>query len=247
MAKLTLVGLGPGRLEYMSGAALEALNNCDIIAGYKTYIDILIEESPALASKKIYSSGMRGEVERCRHSLSLAQSGQNVCLISSGDSGVYGMASLVLELAAEFPTVKIDIVPGISAALSAGAVIGAPLGGDFAAISLSDLLTPWELIEKRLRAAAAGDFAICLYNPGSKSRPDHLEKACNILLETLPEERPCSIVNNVGRPGEKYLITNLGALKTASVDMFSTVFIGNSMTKIINGKFVTARGYKCTE
>jgi precorrin-3B C17-methyltransferase len=154
------------------------------------------------------------------------------------------MASLALELSVEFPSVSVELLPGITAASSGGALLGAPLGHDFAIISLSDLLTPWELIEKRLRAAAAGDFAICIYNPKSHNREDYLEKAAAILLETLPPERICGLAHNIGRDGENTTITTLGGLSTADADMFTTVFIGSSSTKVINGKMITPRGYQ---
>jgi precorrin-3B C17-methyltransferase len=166
-----------------------------------------------------------------------------VALVSSGDSGVYGMASPVYELASEFLDVKISVVPGVTAALSGGAVLGAPLGHDFVVISLSDLLPPWEIIEKRLRSAAAGDFVIAIYNPGSHGRPHHLRNACRILLESLPPKRVCGIVSNICRAGERAKLTTLEALGEESVDMGMTIFVGNSRTKILGGKLVTPRGY----
>jgi precorrin-3B C17-methyltransferase len=186
---------------------------------------------------------MKTEAARCRESLTLAGEGKRVCLVSGGDAGVYGMASLVLELAADFPDVTVEIIPGVTAASSGAALLGAPLGHDFAVISLSDLLTPWELITKRLRQAAAGDFVICIYNPASQSRKDYLKKAAAILLETLPPERVCGLARNIGREGESVQITTLGNLGETDADMVATVFIGNSKTTVINGKMVTPRGY----
>jgi precorrin-3B C17-methyltransferase len=186
---------------------------------------------------------MKSEIERCRASLRLAADGKIVCLVSSGDSGVYGMASPVLELAAEYPSVKIEIVAGVTAALSGGALLGAPLAHDFVVISLSDLLTPWPLIEKRLRAATEGDFAICIYNPGSHGRKDSLAHAADILLEKLPPDRVCGVTRKIGRDGEAAELTTLGALCTLQPDMNMTVFIGSSRTRDVNGKMVTPRGY----
>ena len=176
--------------------------------------------------------------------LERAADGQTTAMVCSGDAGVYGMAGPILELSPEYPQVEIEVVPGITAALSGGAVLGAPLTHDFAIISLSDLLTPWETIEKRLRCAAEGDFAIAIYNPASHGRPDHLKRACDILLRVLPEERLCGIVRNIGREGQSSRILTLGELQAADVDMFCTVFVGNSSTKVVNGALITPRGYR---
>jgi precorrin-3B C17-methyltransferase len=225
----------------MTAACREALDSADIIAGYTGYIDLV---RPLCPGKTFLDTPMTGEVERCRGALRLAQGDSRVCLVSSGDSGVYGMASLILELAPEYPGAEIEAIPGVTAASSGGALLGAPLGHDFAVISLSDLLTPWETIALRLRAAAQGDFAICLYNPGSAHRQGHLKAACGILLETLPRDRICGLARNIGRDGEDAALTTLGALESAEVDMFTTVFIGSSRTRAINGKMVTPRGYR---
>lgn len=241
MGKLFVAGLGPGAAEHMTAACREALERADIIAGYTGYIDLL---RPLYPAKSFLDTPMTGEVERCRAALKLAQGDSRVCLVSSGDSGVYGMASLILELAPEYPGAEIEAIPGVTAASSGGALLGAPLGHDFAVISLSDLLTPWETIALRLRAAAQGDFAICLYNPGSANRQGHLKAACGILLETLPRDRICGLARNIGRFGEDAALTTLGALESAEADMFTTVFIGSSRTRAINGKMVTPRGYR---
>ena len=187
---------------------------------------------------------MTKEVDRCKMALEKAAEGNAVSVVCSGDAGVYGMAGLVYELSVDYPDVEIDIVPGISAVLSGSAVLGAPIGHDFAVISLSDLLTPWELIEKRLALAGEGDFCICLYNPSSHKRKDYLKKACEILLKFKGEDTICGYVRNIGRDGEEYHITNLLELKDTEVDMFTTVFIGNANTKVIDDKMVTPRGYK---
>jgi precorrin-3B C17-methyltransferase len=240
VSKLTIAGIGPGGAAFMTAACRDALEGADIIAGYTAYIELV---RPLYPHKEYLSTPMKSEIERCRESLRLASAGKNVCLISSGDSGVYGMASPVFELAGDYPGVEIELVPGVTAALSGGALLGAPLANDFAVISLSDLLTPWDLIEKRLRAAAVGDFAICVYNPGSFGRKESLCRAADILLEILPLERVCGITRNIGREGESAVITTLGALKLIQPDMNMTVFIGNSLTRVLNGKLVSPRGY----
>ncbi|MDR3302209.1 MAG: precorrin-3B C(17)-methyltransferase [Spirochaetaceae bacterium] len=247
MGTLTVAGIGPGGAEGMTAACRAALEQADIITGYDAYIELV---RPLYPHKEYLSTPMKSEIERCRESLRLAsggghgKSGKKICLISSGDSGVYGMASPVLELAADFPDVTIELAAGVTAALSGGALLGAPLANDFAVLSLSDLLTPWETIEKRLRAAAAGDFSICLYNPGSSGRKDSLRRAVGILLETLPCDRVCGITRCIGREGESAALTTLGELERLQPDMNMTVFIGNSQTKPLAGKMVTPRGYK---
>ena len=172
-----------------------------------------------------------------------AAKGSDVAFICSGDAGVYGMAGLIYEVAKDYPAVEIQVIPGVTAALSGAARLGAPLIHDFVLISLSDLMTPWEKIEKRLRMAAEGDFVIVLYNPSSKRRHDYLQRACDILLETLPPEQVCGTVRNIGRDGEETHIYTLGQLRDVRVDMFTTVFIGNESTKRIGDKMVTPRGY----
>ena len=187
---------------------------------------------------------MMREVERCEAALKLADEGKTTAMVCSGDAGVYGMSGLVLELSQDYPQVDVEVVPGVSACLAGGAVLGAPLTHDFAVISLSDRLTPWETIENRLRCAAEGNFAIAIYNPASHGRPDHLKRACDILLRVLPEERLCGIVRNNGREGQSSRILTLGELQAADVDMFCTVFVGNSSTKVVNGALITPRGYR---
>jgi len=240
MAKLTVTGIGPGNPETMTIACRAALLEADVIIGYTGYIELL---RPIFPDKEFRPMPMKTETARCRESLALAAEGKRICLVSGGDPGVYGMASLVLELAPEFPAVVVEILPGVTAASSGAALLGAPLGHDFAVISLSDLLTPWELITNRLRQAAMGDFVICIYNPASHNRGDYLKKAQAILLETLPPERVCGLASNIGRNGESIQITTLGILGQMEADMFTTVFIGNSKTSVANGKMVTPRGY----
>ncbi len=239
--KLYCIGIGPGGAEQMTARAVRALETCDCVAGYGLYLD-LIEQ--LIAGKTRIQTGMMREVDRCAAARDAAKEGHTVAVVSSGDAGVYGMAGLLFEVCAGEPDIEIEVVPGITAACSGGAVLGAPLTNDFACVSLSDLLTPWEVIEKRLRGAAAGDFCIALYNPASKKRTDHLRRACDILLETLPPETVCGTVRNIGREGETYTLTTLGALRDTQVDMLTTVFVGNSRTRVINGRMVTPRGYR---
>lgn len=239
--KLYIVGMGAGNAGGMTLDAQSAILGSDIVVGYTVYVELLRGIFP---DKNYLATGMKSEVERVRTALEQAQSGKTIALVCSGDSGVYGMAGLALELSVEFPGVEIEVLPGVTAALSGGALLGAPLGHDFAVISLSDLLTPWELIEKRLRAAAAGDFAIALYNPSSKKRADYLAKACDTLLEQKSPDTVCGIARNIGREGCSYQFLTLSELRDTSVDMFSTVFIGSSTTRRINGRMVTPRGYR---
>lgn len=241
MSTVYVVGLGPGAGMQMTEQARRVLEECPVIAGYTVYIDLIREEFPG---KQFLMTPMRKETERCKMALEQAQIGQNVAMVCSGDAGVYGMAGLMYELKAEYPGVELKIIPGITAATGGAAVLGAPLMHDFAVISLSDLLTPWEKIEKRLRAAAEADFVICLYNPSSKKRKDYLEKACQILLEFKREDTVCGIVKNIGRDGETKKILTLEELKQTDVDMFTTVYIGNEQTKNLDGYMVTPRGYR---
>lgn len=243
MAKgsLSVVGIGPGGREYMTLEAYEALKKSEVIAGYKVYINLLPEE---FKDKETIVTGMRGEAKRCRLSLEEAAKGRTVSLICSGDAGVYGMASLVFELADNWPEVDIKIIPGVTAALSGSALLGSVLSNDFAVISLSDILTPEEKIIKRLKCAAEADLCIALYNPGSHGRPEALSRAADILLETLDGSTPVGITENISREGENCRICTLSELKKLEVNMFMTVFIGNSSTKVINGRLVTPRGYK---
>lgn len=239
--KLYVVGFGAGNRDGMTMAAEMAIMSSDLVVGYTVYTDLMQKYFP---EKKFASTSMRQERDRVVYALKEAANGQTVSLVCSGDSGVYGMAGLALELSVNYPEVDIEIVPGVTAALSGGAILGAPLTHDFVVISLSDLLTPWDKIEKRLECAAMGDFAIALYNPSSKKRREHLKKACKILLRHKGAETVCGYVMNIGREGELSKITTLGELAELEVDMFTTVFIGNSETSVINGKMVTPRGYK---
>ena len=239
--RVTVVGLGPGAGRDLTGRAREALERADLIVGYTAYIALIREEFP---EKEMLSTGMRREVDRCRAAVEAAVSGRDVAMVCSGDSGIYGMAGLIYEVAQEYPPIEIEVVPGITAACGGAAVLGAPLTHDFAVVSLSDLLTPWDKIALRLECAAKGDFVLCLYNPASHSRPDHLKRACDILMAAgKSPETICGYVQNIGREGEQGTITTLGALRDTQVDMFTTVFIGSSQTKLLGGKMVTPRGY----
>lgn len=240
MGKIYVVGIGPGDEENMTVRARKVLAACDVIVGYKTYTDLIGSVFP---DKRIVESSMRKETDRCRKCIELARAGNDVALICSGDAGIYGMASPMLEEGRAAGYYDIEIVPGVTAALSGGAVLGAPVGHDMCTISLSDLLTPWDLIEKRLRLAADADLCIVLYNPASHNRADHLKSACRILLEILPEDRCCGWVRNVGRSGSSSGICTLADLSELDADMFTTVFIGNSATIEDNGRMITPRGY----
>ena len=238
MHKLYVVGLGPGGADGMTVRAKAAIEASDVVVGYTVYIDLIRDLFP---DKTFLTTPMRREVERVRLALETAAQGKTVAMVCSGDAGVYGMSGLCEELQSAYPDVAIETVPGVSAVLSGAAILGAPLMHDFAVISLSDLLTPWEKIEKRLLAAA--DFVICLYNPSSRKRHDYLSRACDLVLRFASPETVCGVAKNIGREGEETTILPLKALRDTEVDMFSTVFIGNSQTKIINGKMVTPRGY----
>lgn len=241
MQKLTVIGLGPGAGLDLTLRAREAIEFSDLIVGYTTYIALIRDAFP---HKEMVSTGMKKEVDRCRMAVEAAVSGKATAVVCSGDSGIYGMAGLIYEVAQDYPPIDIEVVPGITAACGGAAVLGAPLTHDFAVISLSDLLTPWEKIERRLRAAAEADFVICLYNPRSRSRADVLRRACDILLAAKGGDTPCGYVKNIGREGQTSVVLSLSQLRDCEdVDMFTTVFIGNEQTKLLNGKLVTPRGY----
>ena len=242
MNKVYVVGLGPGGAQGMTAAARTALEQADVICGYTVYLDLV---APLFPGKEMRSTPMTKEVDRCRMALELAAGGRTSALVCSGDAGVYGMASPLLELAGEYPDVEVEVIPGVTAALAGAAVLGAPLGHDFCIVSLSDLLTPWEVIEKRLRAAVAGDFILCLYNPASRHRKDHRRRACEILLDAgLSPDTACGWVRNIGREGQTSQLLTLARLRDAQVDMFTTVFVGSTRTKIQDGRLLTPRGYR---
>ncbi len=239
--KVYVVGMGPGNTGLMCRRAAKVLAACDTIIGYTVYVNLLRETYP---EKEFLTTPMTQEAKRCEMAFEEAKKGKQVVMVCSGDAGVYGMSGLMLEIGEAYPEIEVEVIPGITAALSGGAVLGAPLTHDFAVVSLSDRLTPWEKIEKRLELAAEADFCICIYNPASKGRPDYLKRACDILLRVLPPDRVCGTVENIGREGEVATLYTLGELREAQVNMFTTVFIGNSQTKEINGRMVTPRGYR---
>ena len=240
MKQIYIIGMGPGKYEQMTVEAIRKIEESDVVIGYTVYTDLIKEIWP---DKECLSTPMTKEYERCVIAFEEAMKGKTVAFVCSGDAGVYGLTGLMLGISPKYKEVRVSTVAGVTAALSGAAIIGAPLIHDFAIISLSDLLTPWEKIEKRLECAAIGDFCICLYNPGSKKRVDYLQKACEILLKHKDKNTPCAIAKNIGRDGEEYRIYSLLELKDVKVGMFETVFIGNSMTKVIEGKLVTPRGY----
>lgn len=240
MGKIYVVGLGPGNKENMTFRAYDTLKKSDIIIGYKTYIDLIEEYFP---EKKLIKSFMKKEVVRCEETLKLAEEGNIVSLISSGDAGVYGMAGLMLEVAKD-SDIEVEIIPGITSANASASLGGAPIVHDSVNISLSNLLTDWELIKKRIDLASQGDFVITLYNPKSNGRPELINEAREIMLKYKKETTPVLIARNVGRVGEEYTITDLKDMLNHQIDMFSTVIIGNSNSKVIKSKIITPRGYK---
>lgn len=239
--RIVLVGIGPGNEAQMTVEALAALEQAQVIVGYQVYLDLL---DARFQKKELRATPMRQEEARCRIAFEEAKKGKRVAMICSGDAGIYGMASLMYELGREEPQIELQVVAGVTAASSGAAVLGAPLNHDFCIISLSDLLTPWETIKKRLRAAAAGDFVIVLYNPSSRRRKDYLRRACDILLEQLEAARGCGYVENIGRSGMRAVTCTLAELREQEVNMFTTVFIGNSQSELRNGKLITKRGYQ---
>ena len=241
MNKIYVVGIGPGAYEKMTVEAAEALKKSDMIIGYTVYVDLVKEHFPG---KEFMTTPMKKEVDRCVMAFEEAKKGKTVSMICSGDAGVYGMSGLMYEVGVSYPEVELSVIPGVTAATGGGAVLGAPLIHDFCLSSLSDLLTPWEKIEGRLLGASKADFVICLYNPSSKKRSDYLAKACDLMMQYKSEDTVCGIVGNIGRDGESFKVMTLKELRDTSVDMFTTVFIGNSQTKVINGKMVTPRGYR---
>ena len=242
MNKIYVVGIGPGKAQFMTAQARQALEEAEVLCGYTVYVELV---APLFPGKETYTTPMTKELDRCRWALQTAALGKTVALVCSGDPGVYGMAAPLLQLAPDYPDVEVEVVAGVTAALSGAAVLGAPLGHDFCVISLSDLLTPWAVIEKRLQCAAQGDFAICLYNPSSRKRADYLQKACDILLAYgKAPETVCGWVRNIGREGQEKQLLTLGELRDARLDMFTTVFIGSAGTRNIQGNMVTARGYE---
>lgn len=240
--KIYVVGIGPGSLDHMTPYAKAAIEKSDVVVGYTVYVELVKELT---RGKEVLSTPMKKEVDRCKIALDAALENKTVAFVCSGDAGVYGMAGIMIQVAKEHPEVDIEIVPGITAACSGAALLGAPLIHDFSIISLSDLLTPWDLIMKRVKLAAEADMSIVLYNPKSKKRRDYIDKAVDAILEFRSPDTPSGYVKMIGREGEITKICKLTDLKdNDDIDMFTTVFIGNSTTEIINDKIVTPRGYK---
>ncbi len=236
-----VIGIGPRGIDEITPKALKALNDCDIISGYSRYIELIRSHFPG---KIFMSYSMREELKRCNDALALSREHKNVALISSGDAGVYGMAGLMLEVASGSGE-DVQIISGITAANSCASILGAPLMNDYVTISLSDLLTDWSIIERRLICACEGDFVICIYNPASNHRPDNFRRACKILIHHGKSESTIAgYVRNAGREGEFSRITTLGEIMNEDIDMLCTVIIGNSKTYVSNGKMITPRGYK---
>ena len=241
MNKLYVIGIGPGEYEQMTLKAIHAMEKSEVFIGYTVYVDLVKEHFPG---KEFLTTPMKKEVDRCVMAFEEAKKGKVVSMICSGDAGVYGMSGLMYEVGVNYPEVELEIIPGVTAATGGAAVLGAPLIHDFCLISLSDLLTPWEKIEARLLAAAEADFVVCLYNPSSRKRSDYLQKACDLMMQYKSPETVCGIVSYIGRDGEYYEVMDLKTLRDTKVDMFTTVWVGNSQTKEINGKMVTPRGYR---
>ena len=241
MNKSYVIGIGPGEYEQMTLKAIHAMEKSEVIIGYTVYVDLVKEHFPG---KEFMTTPMKKEVDRCVMAFEEAKKGKVVSMICSGDAGVYGMSGLMYEVGVNYPEVELEIIPGVTAATGGAALLGAPLIHDFCLISLSDLLTPWEKIEARLLAAAQADFVVCLYNPSSKKRSDYLQKACDLMMQYKSPETVCGIVSYIGRDGEHYEVMDLKTLRDTKVDMFTTVWVGNSQTKEINGKMVTPRGYR---
>ena len=239
MNKLYVIGIGPGEYEQMTLKAIHAMEKSEVIIGYTVYVDLVKEHFPG---KEFLTTPMKKEVDRCVMAFEEAKKGKVVSMICSGDAGVYGMSGLMYEVGVNYPEVELEIIPGVTAATGGAAVLGAPLIHDFCLISLSDLLTPWQKIEARLLAAAEADFVVCLYNPSSRKRSDYLQKACDLMMQYKSPETVCGIVSYIGRDGEHYEVMDLKTLRDTKVDMFTTVWVGNSQTKEINGKMVTPRG-----
>jgi len=240
--RLHVVGFGPGGKEHMTFKAAEVIENADVVTGYTTYVNMI---KPYFPDKEYKATGMMKEVDRCKMAIEDAMAGKDVAMISSGDSGIYGMAGIIYQLADEMKAdIEIDTVPGITAASTAASVLGAPLMHDLAIISLSDLMTPIDLIMKRVDCAGQGDMIVCLYNPKSKGRTEYLNQAQQILLKHRSADTPVGIVRNAGRDDEHKEITTLGELHNAEVDMFCMVIIGNSQTYVSNGRMITPRGYR---
>lgn len=238
MAKLYVVGIGPGSRDHMTFKAVDAINKSQVIVGYTPYIDYLEELTDG---KEIFSTGMRGEVERCEKAIELVKQGKTTSIVSTGDAGLYGMAGPILELAKD---IEVEIIPGVTAGFSAASELGAPIMHDYACISLSDLMTPLDVIFKRIEKSAEADFIIQIYNPRSKGRKDYLKNAVEIISKYRQAHTPVGIVKNSGRDGREITITTLNNIDYKQIDMLTVLIIGNKSTYIENEKIITPRGYK---
>lgn len=241
---LKAVSLGPGDESLLTPAARQAISEADVVAGYKGYIELVPDE--LLEGKEILSTGMMGEVDRAKGAVRAARDGKRTVMVCSGDAGIYAMAGLLLEILEAdelLDAVPFEVVPGVAAFNAAAALLGAPLMHDFASISLSDLLTPWELIERRLEAAASADFVIAIYNPRSKKRSDHLAKALGIIGKFRGPDTPAGVVGKAYRSGQSVRVTTLGGVDVESVDMQTVLIVGNSATRKIGDRLLTPRGY----
>ncbi len=238
MAKLYVIGIGPGDRMHMTEAARAAIEEAEVICGYTLYLELIKD---MIGDRETFSTPMSGEMERCRYAVEKVKEGRTAALVCSGDPGVYGMAAPLLSVAED---IEVDIIPGVSAAESGASVLGAPLTDDHCCISLSDIHTPWEIIEGRLLAAAKADMVIVLYNPMSMRRPYNLRKACEILLREKSGDTVCGYVRNISRKGEEKRILSLSELMEEKLDMVTTVFIGNRNTVECDGRMITPRGYE---
>lgn len=238
MAKLYVVGIGPGGREHMTLKALEVVKKCDVIVGYSFYIELI---GDLIEGKEVIKTGMRGEIERCRMAIDSARSGKETCIISTGDAGLYGMAGPIYEMA---EGVEIEVVPGVTSSFSAASELGAPIMHDFCTISLSDLMTPWDAILKRVECAAKADFVIAIYNPRSKTRKSQIVEAFEIIIKHKSPETPVGVVRNSGREGREIKVTNLAGFDFEAVDMMSVIIVGNKETYVKDGKIITPRGYE---
>jgi precorrin-3B C17-methyltransferase len=240
---LFLAGLGPGDHKTITTHCIAIFRNCDVVVGYKKYIELA---EPFINKQEVISSGMTQEVERCNKAIQEAAKGKRVVLISSGDPGVYGMAGLALEIVNKkkwWDRFDIEVIPGVPVIHAASARLGAPLMNDYAVISLSDLLTPWEVIEKRLHHAAQSDMVICLYNPKSKKRTAHIKETKSILLQYRNPDTPVGLARNVSRKGETITLTTISKMLRFKIDMVTIIIVGNSATHVLNNRMVTKRGY----
>ncbi len=239
-----MIGLGPGDPAYLIPHARRALLESDVVLGYRGYMGLI--EPALLEGKETVATGMKGEIERCQTAITRTLAGQDAAMVSSGDAGIYGMAGLIYELLGSqglMDRIEVEVIPGVPALTAAAALLGAPLMHDFAVISLSDLLTPWEVIQARVAAAASADFVIVIYNPKSKQRAWQLLQALEEVRRHRGEQTPIGHVKDAMRPGESIEITSLGRMDASRVDMRSILIIGNSQTRLLNGKMVTPRGY----